>query len=277
MTEVALTTRSRLGLPADAALNLAARFWFVITALGQWVFTAYVTAFYGPALLLGGPDALEKYNNLANGHVPGDGVGNAALAGHLLLAVILMGGGPLQLIPQIRARFPAFHRWLGRTYTFTAVASAIAGLYLIWTRPLFGSLVNNIGTSLDGVLIVAFAAIAVRYAIARDIRTHRRWALRLFMVVSAVWFIRVGFNVWNFLTGGVGIDDETFSGPAVVTLHFAQYLLPLAVLELYFRAQDGASRTLRYAVAILITTLTILMSIGVHGNSVKWLGRLASG
>jgi uncharacterized membrane protein len=261
----------------DAVLIASARFWFVVTALGQWIFTAYVAAFYGPRLLLGGPDALAKLHNLANGHVPGDTVGNAALAGHLMLAIILMGGGPLQLIPQVRARFPTFHRWLGRTYILTAVVSAVAGLYLIWTRPLFGTLVNNIGTSLDGALIIVFAAIALRYAMARDIRAHRRWALRLFMVVSAVWFIRIGFNVWVFLTGGVGIDDESFSGPTVVTLHFAQYLLPLAVLELYFRARDGAHELVRYAVAVVIFALTILMGIGIYGNSLKWLGRLSTG
>lgn len=277
MTEATLADRSQVGSAAGAALDASARFWFVVAALGQWIFVAYVAAFYGPRLLQGGPDALQSYTNLANGHVPGDTIGNAALAGHLLLAVIIIGGGPLQLIPQIRARFPAFHRWLGRTYMLTAVASSIAGLYLIWTRPLFGSLVNNIGTSLDGVLIIVFAAIALRYAIARDIRNHRRWALRLFMVVSAVWFIRIGMNVWVSLAGGVGVDRETFTGPAVVAWHFAQYLLPLAVLELYFRARDSANVQGRYAMAIGLLALTILMGIGIFGNSVKWLDRLASG
>jgi uncharacterized membrane protein len=261
----------------EALLNASARTWFVVTALGQWIFTTYVAALYVPLLLLDGPDGLAKRENLFNGHVPGDTVGNAALAGHLLLAVILMGGGPLQLIPQIRARFPTFHRWLGRTYMFTAVASAIAGLYLIWTRPLFGTLVNNIATSLDGILIIVFAAIALRYAMARKISAHRRWALRLFMVVSAVWFIRIGFNAWVTLTGGAGIDDESFSGPAVVTLHFAQYLVPLAVLELYFRARDGAHELGRYAVAVVVFALTIFTGFGIYGNSLKWLGRLATG
>lgn len=276
MTEAVLTGRSQLGFAANTALDASVRLWFLVTALGQWIFAAYVAAFFGPLLVQGGLEALQK-SPLANGFIPGDTVGNAAVAAHVLLAVIIMGGGPLQLIPQIRARFPTFHRWLGRTYMLTAVASSIAGLYLIWTRPLFGSLLNNIGTSLDGVLIIVFAAIALRYAIARDIRTHRRWALRLFMVASSVWFIRIGMNVWGVLTGGAGIDRETFTGPAVVAWHFAQYLLPLAVLELYFRARDGANVQGRYAMAIGLLALTILMGIGIFGNSVKWLGRLASG
>lgn len=276
MMEAVLTYRPQFSFSAEAALNASARFWFVVAALGQWAFVAYVAAYYGPRLLQGGLEALQ-YTTLANGYMPGDTVGNAAVAGHVLLAIIIMGGGPLQLIPQIRARFPTFHRWLGRTYMLTAVASSIAGLYLIWTRPLFGSLVNNIGTSLDGVLIIAFAAIALRYAIARDIRTHRRWAMRLFMVVSSVWFIRIGMNLWMFLTGGVGVDRETFTGPAVVAWHFAQYLLPLAVLELYFRARDAGSVWGRYALAMGIFALTTLMSIGIVRVSAKWLTRLASG
>lgn len=275
MTEAVLAGRLQFSFSASTALDASARLWWLMAALGQWIFVAYVAAYYAPLLVHGGVEALQK-THLFNGIIPGDTVGNAALAGHLLLAIIIMGGGPLQLVPQIRARFPAFHRWLGRTYMLTAVASSIAGLYLVWTRPLFGSVVNNIGTSLDGVLIIVFAAIAVRYAIARDIRSHRRWALRLFMVVSAVWFIRIGMNVWVFLTGGIGVDPKTFTGPAVAAWHFAQYLLPLAVLELYFRARDSANVPIRYVMAISLLALTILMGIGIFGNSVKWLARLAS-
>ena len=269
-----LTSRALFHLSADAALNASARLWWLTTALGQWIFMAYIVSFYGPLLLQSGIVGL-KQSHLANGYMPGDTVGNAALAGHLMFAIIIMGGGPLQLVPQIRAHFPAFHRWLGRTYMFTAVASAIVGLYLILTRPLFGSLVNNIGTSLDGVLIIVFAAITLRYAIARDIRTHRRWALRFFMVVSAVWFIRIGFRVWNFLTGGIGIDSESFSGPFVAIWHFGQYLLPLAVLELYFRARDAANEHARYAMAIGLFALTALMGIGITLVTLNsWLPRI---
>ena len=274
MTEALLTVRSQAGLTPDVALHASARLWWLVAALGQWIFGAYVLAFYGPLLLQSGTAGLQKAH-LANGYMPGDSVGNAALAGHLIFAVIIMGGGPLQLIPQIRARFPTFHHWLGRTYMLTAVASAAIGLYLIWTRPLFGSLVNNIGTSLDGVLIIVFAAVALRYAIARDIRTHRRWALRLFLVVSSVWFIRIGFRVWDFLTGGIGIDDKTFSGPFVAVWHFGQYLLPLAVLELYFLARDNDNPRGRYAMAMGLFALTILMGIGIYQVTLSsWLPRL---
>jgi uncharacterized membrane protein len=274
MTEAVSTGRFWHGFDARSALDASARIWFLVMALGQWIFVAYIAAYYGPRLMGSGLEGLQN-THLVNGFMPGDTAGNVAVAVHILLAVIIIGGGPLQLIPQIRERIPTFHRWLGRTYMLTAVSSAAAGLYLIWTRPLFGPLAINIATSLDGVLIIAFAAIALRYAVARDIRTHRRWALRLFMVTSAVWFLRLGFRVWTFLTGGVGIDSGSFSGPFVIAWHFGQFLLPLAVLELYLRARDGGNAQGRYAMAAGLLALTILMGIGIYLVTVNsWLTRL---
>jgi uncharacterized membrane protein len=274
MTE-AVIARWQSGLSADAALDASARLWWLVTALGQWIFISYVAGFYAPRLAQGGLAALQKAH-LFNGFIPGDSLGNVAVAGHILLAVIILGGGPLQLVPQIRARFPTFHRWLGRTYMLTAVASSVAGLYLIWTRPLFGPLVTNIATSVDGVLIIVFAAVALRHAIVRDIRTHRRWALRLFMVASSVWFLRVGFRAWDFLTGGIGVDPDEFGGPFVVAWHFGQYLLPLAVLELYFRARDSGKAQHRFAMALGLVAITILTGIGtILATTNSWLPRLA--
>jgi hypothetical protein len=274
MTEAVSMGRLRRGFDACTALDASARLWFLVTALGQWIFVAYIAAYYGPRLMGRGLEGLQN-THLANGFMPGDTAGNAAVAAHILLAVIIIGGGPLQLIPQIRARVPTFHRWLGRTYMLTAVSSAAAGLYLIWTRPFFGPKVINVATSLDGVLIIVFAVIALRYAIAREIRTHRRWALRLFMVTSGVWFLRLGFRVWIFFTGGVGIDSESFSGPFVTAWHFGQFLLPLAVLELYFLARDGGKAHGRYAMAGGLFALTMLTGIGVYLVTVNsWLTRL---
>jgi uncharacterized membrane protein len=274
MTEAVLAGRWRLSFAPEPPLDVSARLWFLVTTLGHWIFVAYVAGYYTPLLAFGGVQGLQKAH-LFNGYIPGDTAGNFAVAGHVLLAVIILGGGPLQLIPQIRARFPTFHRWLGRTYMLTAVTSAAAGLYLIWTLPLFGALITNIATSIDGILIIVFAGIALRYAIARDIRTHRRWAMRLFMVTSSVWFLRIGFRTWNVLTGGIGIDDATFTGPFVYAWHFGQYLLPLAVLELYFRARDSGSEVRRSAMAAGLFGVTVLMTIGIVQNATNsWLPRL---
>ena len=63
--------------------------------------------------------------------------------------------------------------------------------------------------------------------------------MRLFMVVSAVWFFRIGLMFWFLATGGIGIDTETFEGPFLTFMYFGQMFIPLLFLEIYFRAQDS--------------------------------------
>jgi uncharacterized membrane protein len=187
-----------------------------------------------------------------------------------MLAMIIMGVGPLQLIPQIRARFPALHRGLGRTYMLAAVTSSIAGLYLTWARPLVNPLSGDIGTSLGGVLVIIFAPIALRHAIARDIPRHRRWALRLFIVASDVWFVRVDAFLRSLLPGGGEI-----TGPMSDVWNIAKHLLPLAVLELYFRARDGSNARVRWGMVAGLFALTMLMGAGIAAVATRlWLPRM---
>ncbi len=244
---------------SKAFLDVAAKAWFVVTALGQWIFVVYVLAYYGPLILRGGMQALGQ-TNLPGGFVAGDTIGNVAVVAHLFLAVIIIGGGPLQLIPRIRSSFPAFHHWLGRVYMLTVFTTSIAGLYMVWTRGIVGGMVMKVAITTDAVLIITFGATALYYAIARNIRNHRRWALRLFIVASGVWFYRIGLMGWVFSTGGAGIDFETFSGPFLSFWAFGQYLLPLAVLECYLFAKESSNAQVKSAMA---TSLFILAGVTV--------------
>ncbi|GJM11327.1 MAG: hypothetical protein DHS20C11_36030 [Lysobacteraceae bacterium] len=256
-----MTQAERLTAIAATTLKTSAQFWFIVAAIGQWIFVGYILVHYAGPLLSGG---LEAWNASEPGtYIAGDWLGNLAIAVHILLAIVIIGGGPLQLMPPIRARFPAFHRMLGRVYIPSVIVTSVAGLYTIWMRGTVGDLSLAIGITIDAILIIAFAIIALRHAMARRIAIHRMWALRLFMVVSAVWFFRVGFMMWMFLTGGAGIDMETFTGPFVTTLTFAQYLLPLAILELYLRARDGGSVAAKLVVSSILVGFTLLMGIGI--------------
>jgi uncharacterized membrane protein len=256
---------------ADAALKWAARFWFGVAVIGQLLFVVYVAAFYGGAVVHGN---LAQWNKVVpHAYVTGDTAGNAAIGMHVLVAIIITVGGALQLVPQVRRRAPSFHRWNGRIYVLLAVASSIIGLYMVWVRGSAGGLVQHIGISGDAVLIMLCAAMAVRHARARNVGLHRRWALRLFMVVSAVWFFRVGIMFWIFVNKGpVGFDPATFQGPFLNCLSFAQYLLPLAVLELYLRAQDRGSVICLIAMATGLLALTVAMSVGIFAAAmILWL------
>ncbi|HET7370030.1 MAG TPA: DUF2306 domain-containing protein [Gammaproteobacteria bacterium] len=246
----------------SAVLTAAGRFWFLAAVTGQWLFAYYVALFYGGAAARGDLTAWNKV--LAYGYIPGDTMGNLALGAHLLLAVIIIVGGPLQLVPQIRRYAPALHRWNGRVYLPTVFVASISGLYMIWFRGAVGDVVQHLGMSLDAVLIIAFAILALRYALAREISTHRRWALRLFMVVNGVWFFRVGLMLWLIVNqGAVGFDPKTFTGPFLSFLSFAEYLLPLAILEIYLRAKDGARPSFQLTVATGIMAVTLAMGVGI--------------
>lgn len=274
MSQAAATVPAPSRVSPDTVLANTARLWFVAAAAGHLIFLIYIVGFYGLLLAGGGARALAG-THLPNGFVEGEPLGNAAVVAHLLLAVVVIGGGPLQLIPAIRARFPAFHHWLGRSYLLAAVATSAAGLFMIWTRGTIGGLTNEIAISLDGVLIIVFAVIAVRHAMRRDIVQHRRWALRLFLVASGVWFFRVGLMSWVFMTGGLGVDFETFSGPFIAFWSFGQYLLPLALLELYFRAQKSVSGPLKLAAAGTLLAFTGVMALGIFAATMgMWLPRL---
>jgi hypothetical protein len=77
--------------------------------------------------------------------------------------------------------------------------------------------------------------------------------MRLFLAVNGTWFFRTGLMFWVFLTGGVGINWETFSGPFLITWNFGQYLIPIVVLELYFltQKQKGVSGKFLMAGALI--------------------------
>ncbi len=259
---------------ADQILAGTGIVWFLAAAIGQWIFAYYVAAQYIPALALEGFPGLED-TTLPDGYIPGDLIGNTAIAFHVLVAIIIIGGGPLQLIPQIRRYFPLFHRVLGRLYMTLAVLTSTAGLYLIWTREGVGSELGLYAFSLDAILIILFAAIAVRFAIKRQIDKHRRWAMRLFMVVSAVWFFRIGLMFWSMTTGGIGIDFQSFTGPFLSFLNFGQMAVPLLVLQLYFQAQDSDKAALKYTASTVVLVATIVTAIGTFAALMgMWLPRL---
>ena len=250
---------------ADRALDGTAKFWLLAAVIGQWVFLYYITAFYGVSTLTGNFPAWRKNHALIKGHVPGDTAGNLAFAAHALLAGVIAFGGAVQLIPQIRARVPAIHRWNGRLFAVTALGVSVTGLYMVWVRGATQGLFGALAISLNAVLIIACVTLAWRAAITRDISVHRRWALRAYMVANGQWFFRVGVFAWIILNQGpVGIGDN-FDGPFVRFWGFGCYLAPLAVLELYLRAKDRGGPRGRFAMAGGLTALAALTGMGIFG------------
>ena len=269
MSTAVMTNRLELDSVADTALKAAARFWFAVVVAGQLLFAFTVASFYALTALRGD---YHKWN-FTNGYVPGFSMGNTAVIMHVASAVIIMLAGAVQLVPQVRNRFPVFHRWNGRIYLLTAVTLSVGGLYMTWFRGSVGDLSVHLGSTLNAILIWLCGAMALRYALARDFRTHRRWALRFFLVVSASWFFRIGFFLALLIfKGPFGFDPTTFRGPFLTFMTFAQYLIPLAILEIYLQAQDRPGVLRRMATASLLFVMTLVMVAGLFAVAIaQWV------
>lgn len=257
-------------------LERSAKLWFIVAVGGQLMLAVYVAWFYGSTAVQGRVDAWTRV--LTRGYVAGDTAGNAAIIGHLAGAVMLIVSGAILLIPQVRDRVPALHRWTGRLYLLFAFAGSLTGLYMTWIRGTRGDLSQFIGGSLNAVLIMLCAAFALRSAIARRFAVHRRWVLRLFLMVSAAWFYRVGLFLWLLIhQAPAGFDPETFRGPTLTFLSFANSIVPLAVLELYLRAQRAGAPA-RLSMALFLFVLTVAMGAGIFGATVEmWLPLIRTG
>ena len=269
MSTAVMTNRLELSSVADTALKAAARFWFVVTVLGQLALAFTVASFYALTALRGD---YHKWN-FTNGYLPGVSMGNTAVIMHVVSAVIIMLAGAVQLVPQVRNRFPIFHRWNGRIYMLTAVTLSVAGLYMTWIRGSVGDLSVHLASTLGALLIWLCGGLALHYALARDFRMHRRWALRFFLVVSGSWFFRIGFFLSLLIfKGPFGFDPVTFRGPFLTFMSFAQYLLPLAVLEIYLWAQSQPGVMRRVATAGMLFGVTLVMVAGLFAvGMTQWV------
>jgi len=250
---------ARPGRPVTTAAGL----WFLVAATGLAIFASYIGVSYGRAAL-GGPPGESRW-------VAGDWLGNALLGIHLVFALLMTAIGVLQLVPPLRRSAPALHRNLGRVFMAGAVLGTLSGFYLVWVKGTVGGFTMHFAISLNGLFILAFAGLAWREARARRFAEHRRWALRLFMAVNGVWFFRVGLMLWLMIwQAPVGFDPKSFTGPFVYALSFAQFLLPLAVLELYLRSRGRAM-----ALAITLVLLSLATAAGIFGATLgMWLPRL---
>lgn len=253
-------------------LSASGTFWFLCAVTGQAIFAVYILVFYGGTALAGN---LARWNDvLFNGLKPGDLVGNTLLMFHLPLAFLITVSGPLQLIPALRRHLTVFHRWNGRFYVMVALIISAGAVTLNILRPEFGGWPNAVLQCLNGAAIFTCALLALQTARKRNFLAHRRWATRLFLMASGVWFLRVMMMAWAIPTGGAGLGAE-LDGPAGRAALLGQTVIPLAVYQLYLMAETSRAALPKYAMAALLVALTLLMAGGIAGATyVMWAPRI---
>ena len=266
----------RKSVSTQKILTKSATIWFILAVIGQWIFAFYVVLFYGKTTLKGDFAAWNKV--LPHGYVPGETVGNIVVGSHLLFAVIMLVGAPLQMMPQIRTRFRKFHYWNGRVYFATAFILSFGGLYMVWTRGVIGGWVANISMTINAGLIILCTLMAWKYAVSRKIKLHQQWAIRLFLVASGVWFFRIGLMAWLIANGSpVGFNPKTLQGPFITVLYLVQNFLPLLIYQLYLYTKRQQNQAIS-VIAMAMFVLTILVTgLGIFAATMgMWLPRIFS-
>lgn len=253
------------GTIAQQLLKGTAAFWFVSVLIGQWLFFYYIMSFYGYSVITDNMEIWNRWEPLGSKpYEKGDTGGNLAFAFHTIGAGIIAFGGALQLFPQVRNKFPTFHKINGYVYLITVLFLALSGFYLVWVRGNSPDVHSAIGTTINGFLILGFAFMALYCVKKRDIKHHRQWAMRLYLVSNAQWFLRVG--TFGYLIGGSILGMNPGFGDLFFSLWtFGCYVLPLAALQLYFYAMDTRNAMVKYATSGILAGLTVFMITGLIG------------
>ncbi len=245
--------------PPSRALQLGTTAWFIAATLGQWAFVLFILMFFGGHSLSGNLEALNNKPHVT-GYVPGDTVGNIQFISHALMGGIVTFAGTWQLVPALRRRLPSAHRWNGRLFLTISLVAAVSGLYLTWIRGSRLGPGSNLSITLNGLLILVFAVLAWRSALRRDFVRHREHALRTFLLVNGVWFLRIGIMLAGLVLAPMGVKID-YRGAVFIGVSFASWVLPLMMLELYLQAQRSRREAPRYAMAMTLGALGALTLI----------------
>ncbi len=248
--------------------SLAVRWSGIGLGAASWVsaafFGMYTLSFYFGAIPYG---RMDQWNIF----VPGlyDQRNLAALvtiAAHFATGAIVLILGPVQFIGGLRRRWPWIHRWLGRTYVFTAAVAGLGGLGFIFTKGTIGGAPMNIGFGLYGVLVILAAVKTYWNARSRRWDEHRAWAIRLFALAIGSWLYRMEYGFWlNALAPAPIGHLANYRGPLDVVMSFFFYLPNLAVAELFLRAGRMLSHlAFRISTVIVLNAVNLVVIVGTY-------------
>ena len=226
------------------------------------VFGLYILAFYIGAISAG---HLDQWNsNLAGLYDKQHLAAMLAMTAHFATGAVILLLGPIQLIGQVRRRWPAVHRWLGRVYVFTAGVAGAGGLVFIASKGTIGGVQMNIGFAGYGVLIVLAAVETYRHARSLRFQKHRAWAIRLFALAIGSWLYRMDYGLWLTAAHGIG-HTHAFRGPFDVVMSFFFYLPNLALAELFLRTRRMPSRRFfQVSTLLALNVATLIVAVGSY-------------
>lgn len=145
--------------------------------------------------------------------------------GHLILALPVLLGAPLQFIPGLRQSAPRVHRAIGRAYVVGASGAAMLAIYLGATIEYEGS---RLPIVIAGVLWLFFTIAAWRAAVARKFAAHRAFMIRSYTLALVLVWLRLMSDFQDVLFFFVA-DEEMRDA----TREWASWVVPLLAVEFW--------------------------------------------
>ncbi len=194
----------------SARRRMAQVAWAVLLALSAYyLYRALLFRFIMPDRL--GPTLLDK---------------QLWYSAHMMFALPVILGAPLQFVTSLRKARPRLHRVLGRAYVIGASGAALTAIYLGTTIDLEGS---RLPIVLLGLLWLFFTLAAWRTAVKRDYDAHKKFMTRSYGMALVL--------VWLRLMGDVPPDVMFFyiQDPAIrdTTLEWMSWVIPLLAIEMF--------------------------------------------
>jgi len=145
--------------------------------------------------------------------------------GHVLLALPVVLGAPLQFVPALRQARPRLHRWIGRAYVAGASGAAVLAIYLGGTGEYEESRLSIVIT---GLLWLFFTLAAWRAAVARRYAAHRAFMIRSYTLALVLVWLRVMYDFQDVLFFFVQ-GEQARDG----TREWASWVIPLLIVEFW--------------------------------------------
>jgi hypothetical protein len=144
---------------------------------------------------------------------------------HVLLALPVVFGAPLQFIPSLRQSKPRVHRWTGRVYVVGASGAAALAMYLGATTEYEESRLSIVIT---GALWLFFTLAAWQAAVNRNFVAHRAFMIRSYTLALVLVWLRVMYDFQDYLFFFVQ-NEQARDG----TREWASWLVPLLAVEFW--------------------------------------------
>lgn len=150
-------------------------------------------------------------------------VHHLAIAAHIAGGMLALALAPFQLLPWLRRRRIAVHRWLGRAAMLGMLVGGLGGLAMAAVS--YGGIASHLGFATMAVAWLATAALGYRTIRAHQVAVHRRWMVRNVAITLAA----VTLRLWLPVLLGMHLPFDT-AYPIVAWLCWVPNLFVAEVL-----------------------------------------------